>query len=222
MYAIKKESHIYGGDFLNIYSVIANAYDLLDILYFSEKGKNPREVINQIIPNDKVRVLDMCCGTLTNTINIAKTKSDINVMGMDLSRDMLKMARKKIKKQQIRNVYLKCVDVTQTGMQDKSVDYIIIGLVLHESSPELIKKMLEEAKRLLKDDGNLIVLEWEKPKKWYKVIKYSPLYLLETLNCKTFRQFYRTEKKEYFSKYGFKVVQEEHCNYSIVLNMKKK
>lgn len=206
---------------MNIYGMISKAYDLLDIMYFNEKGKNPRQVIMDIIPDSKINILDMCCGTLSNSIAIAKCKPDTRIVGLDLSRDMLRVAKKKLYKRQIKNVYLKCADATKTEMKKQSFDYIIIGLVLHESSPELIKGMLHEAYRLLKDNGNLIVLEWEAPKKLYQTVKFFPLYLGERLNCKTFKQFYAADKELLFRKYGFVVEQKEHCNYGIVMNMKK-
>lgn len=206
---------------MNTYSSISKAYDLLDVTYFKEAGQNPREVIAKMIPNDEINILDMCCGTLSNTIAIAKEKPNIKVVGLDLSKDMLGMAKKKLVEQHIRNVDLKCADATKTEMEKHTFDYIIIGLVLHESSPELIRGMLHEAYRLLKDDGHLIVLEWEPPKRFIQTLKFFPLYLGEIINCKTFKQFYKADKEVYFKKYGFKTIQKEYCNYSIVLKMKK-
>lgn len=206
---------------MNLYGIMSKAYDFLDITYFKEAGKNPREVIMEMIPNRKIKILDMCCGTLSNTIGIAKEKPAVKVVGLDLSRDMLRVAKKKLCRQHIRNVYLKCADATKTEMKEQSFDYIIIGLVLHESGPELIRGMLHEAHRLLKKDGHLIVLEWEPPKKWNQIVKFFPLYLGERCNCKTFQQFYTMDKELFFQKYGFRVEQKEDCNYSIVLNMRK-
>ncbi|MBD5135184.1 MAG: class I SAM-dependent methyltransferase [Lachnospiraceae bacterium] len=206
---------------MNIYNIISKAYDLLDIVYFNEIGKSPRQVIMNMIPNSKINILDMCCGTLSNTITIANCKPDTKVVGLDLSKDMLRVAKKKLYKQQIKNVYLKCADATRTKLKEQSFDYIIIGLVLHECSPELVKGMLHEAYRLLKDNGHLIVLEWEPPKKFHQIVKFFPLYLGERVNCKTFKQFYTADKALLFRKYGFITEQKECCNYSIVLNMKK-
>ena len=44
---------------MNLFSVLSIGYDLLDKIWLSEKGRNPREVIRSIIPNDKCKVLDM-------------------------------------------------------------------------------------------------------------------------------------------------------------------
>lgn len=207
---------------MNIYNVVSKAYDLLEIIFFSEKGKNPVNVILEMVPDRKIRVLDMCCGTLSNTITIAKEKPAVKVMGLDLSEQMLRVAKKKVNRQGMKNVYLKCADAAKTGLPDKSFDYIIIGLVLHESCPEFIKRIMAESNRLLKDEGNIVILEWERQKKFCKFIKFAPLYLLESLHCRTFKKFYLADKKMYFENYGFDVTREEHCNYTIVLKLKKR
>lgn len=206
---------------MNIYSILSKVYDLLDVTYFSEKGNNPRNIIMDMIPNDKINILDMCCGTLSNTISIAKDKPVTKVTGLDLSKDMLSVAKKKINNLHLKNVSLKCKDATKTGLESKTFDYIIIGLVLHESSPKLRDGILKEAYRLLKDDGHLIILEWEAEKRVSRSIKFAPLYLLEVMGCRSFKQFYEADKKEYFKKYKFSVSKMVHCNYSVVLNMKK-
>lgn len=203
------------------YDRISKAYDLLDKHYFSEPGKNPRQVILSMIPHGSVRILDLCCGTLSNSIAIAASRPDAHVTGLDLSREMLREAKRKLCEQRITNVDLYRADAAKTGLESGSFDYIIIGLVLHEISPEQTEGILREAHRLLKDAGTLIVLEWEPPQKLSRIIKFFPLYLGEVLSCKTFQQFYTAEKEPLFTGYGFTVEQTEHCNYSIVLKMKK-
>ncbi|HKM33122.1 MAG TPA: class I SAM-dependent methyltransferase [Lachnospiraceae bacterium] len=135
---------------MNFYGSISKAYSLLDMIYFSERGSNPREVIKRFIPNREVRILDMCCGTLSNTIDIAKEKPKVEVVGLDLSKDMLKVAKDRVKRNQLNNVKLICTDAANTALPSNSFDYIIIGLVLHESSPTLADGMIKEARRLLK------------------------------------------------------------------------
>lgn len=57
---------------MNIYSFLSVGYDLLDRIWLSEKGNDPRRVIESILPNEKCKVLDMCCGTFTNGLSIAR------------------------------------------------------------------------------------------------------------------------------------------------------
>ena len=206
---------------MNIYTFLSLGYDLLDHIWLSEKGINPRNVIQDIIPNASCRILDMCCGTFTNGLMIAKNKPECRVYGIDRSAAMLREAKRKIRKNDLRNVRVKCLDATDTGIKEKTFDYIVIGLVLHECSPELRKNILEEAYRLLKDDGKLIILEWEKQTGIRKRIKYAPLYVLEALNCKSFKNFFLCDKEVYFKEHGFKMTDVVHCNYSSVMSLKK-
>lgn len=206
---------------MSIYGTISNAYDLLDKTYFSEKGENPRNVIQSIIPNSKIKVLDLCCGTLANTFSIAKASDSVEIIGVDLSKEMLAVAEKKCQDANLKNVYLKCGDATNTGFEKESFDYVIIGLVLHESIPSLREKILKEAFRVLKKDGKLIVLEWEHQKSLSRKLKFFPLYLSECLGCLSFHEFYKCNKELYFEKFNFHSTKKIDCNYSVVLEFEK-
>jgi len=206
---------------MNIYTFLSWEYDLLDIIWFGEKGINPRTVIQDIIPNKNCKILDMCCGTLSNGLSIANSKPMCKVFGIDRSKDMLREAKRKIRKNKLSNVKVKVADATESGLKENSYDYIVIGLVLHECSPLLRERIISEAYRLLRDDGKLIVLEWEKQNSLFRKIKYAPLYVLEVLNCKDFKAFFECDKAEYFKLNGFATETEYHCNYSTVMVLTK-
>lgn len=206
---------------MNIYTFLSWEYDLLDVIWFGEKGTNPRDVIERTIPDENCRVLDMCCGTLCNGIPIAKAHPNCKVYGIDRSKDMLREAKRKILKSKLKNIKIKMADATASGLNEKSFDYIVIGLVLHECSKNLRAGILKEAYRLLKDDGKLIILEWERKSDTRSKVKYAPLYALEVLNCRDFKEFYNCNKTEYFHENGFEMLIETHCNYSSVMVFNK-
>ena len=58
-----------------MYKIMSPSYDILDKTFFRNNerkdGRNPREVLAELIPNEKIMVLDMCCGTGSNGINVA-------------------------------------------------------------------------------------------------------------------------------------------------------
>lgn len=207
---------------MNLYSFLSIGYDLLDKLWFSDKGKNPRDVIEKIIPNEACKVLDMCCGTFSNGMSLVKSNPRNQVVGLDRSEAMLREARRKIEKENLKNVTLLCQDATQTGLESASFDYIILGLVLHECDSRLWKAILDEAYRLLKKDGKIIVLEWDKQTAISRKIKFAPLYATETLgNLGYFRKFYNVDKGKFFKNYRFKMIEKHTCNYSAVVVLKK-
>ncbi|MBP5414860.1 MAG: class I SAM-dependent methyltransferase [Lachnospiraceae bacterium] len=208
---------------MNIYSFLSVGYDLLDRIWLSEKGNDPRRVIESILPNEKCKVLDMCCGTFTNGLSIARKNPNNLVVGLDRSKPMLFEGKRKVIKEGLKNVRLLSRDATDTGLKDESFDYIIIGLVLHECDPDLINRILKEAFRLLKKDGSLIILEWEKQKNIRKIVKYAPLYFAEVMcNPGYFTKFYKADKKKLFKKYGFETDLSISCNYTVVMKLKKR
>lgn len=164
----------------------------------------------------------MCCGTFSNGLPIANKNPKNTLVGLDRSESMLKEAKKKTEKANLRNVKLLCRDATQTSLESNYFDYIIIGLVIHECNADLWNGILKEAHRLLKNDGKLIVLEWDKQTKISRKIKFAPLYAVEILvNPKYFRKFYNSDKRKFFRKFGFEIVEKYECNYTAVMSMEK-
>lgn len=206
---------------MNKYNTISKSYDLLDKAYFSEKGENPRKVIQALIPNSSINILDMCCGTLANTFSIAKSSTLIKITGVDISRQMLNVAGKKCQDANLQNVCLRCEDATNIKIDNETFDYVIIGLILHECSPKLRQEIINEAFRVLKKDGRLIILEWEQQKSMIRKIKFLPLYITESMGCISFNNFYRCNKEIYFKQFNFLMKKEISCNYSVVMEFEK-
>lgn len=103
---------------------------------------------------------------------------------------------------------------TNTQFNNKCFDKILISLVLHELEETLAEKILKEATRVLKDDGRIIVTEWEPSDSLWRKMLFFPIHVLEP---KTYRKFIKKDLYEYFRNYGLEVVKEMHCDYSKVL-----
>ncbi len=207
---------------MNVYSFLSVIYDLIDKVWFADKGRNPRMVIEQLIPDDHCMVLDMCCGTFSNGLPIACKNPDNKVVGIDRSRAMLREAKRKVNKAGLRNVRLLCRDALNTGFREETFDYIVIGLVLHECNEGFWKNLLAETHRLLKHDGKLVVLEWDKQSQPGRKVKFAVLYAMEFLgNPRYFKKFYYSDKTKFFEKYQFKMLEKHECNYSSVMVLEK-
>jgi len=200
------------------YKLVSKVYGLLDLIYFRKEETSPRQAVQGMIPNKKVKVLDVCCGTGENSIQIAKKHPRAQIVGVDLSKEMLSLAKKNIARNKLNNIRVKAGDATATGFKEKLFDYAVISLVLHEVEENLASGILSEAKRILKDEGELIVLEWEIPKKLGQKIIFFPIPFLEP---KPFKKLMRANKVEYFKAHGFEMIEEVHCDYSCVYRMKK-
>lgn len=146
-----------------LYKIIAGFYDLLDVIYFRNYENSPRKVVLEAIGTyDKV--LDLCTGTATNAIRISQHRPEAKIVGIDISKDMLRVAKGKLKKKNIQNVKLYEMDATNTKFKDESFDKVLISLVLHELEEPLAESILKEAMRVLKENGEIIVTEWEPSK----------------------------------------------------------
>ncbi len=199
------------------YNLTAWAYDLLDVIYFNNYDKSPRKaVLDAINPDDTI--LDLCTGTGANAVRIGAKIPNTRIIGVDLSQEMLKIARKKARKNAVHNSKLYQMDATDMRFKDKCFDKISISLVLHELDDELSKKLILEARRVLKDDGEIIITEWEPSKELWRRILFAPIAMLEP---KPYKTFIKKDLAKYFKKFGLDIAETIHCDYSKVLRVKK-
>lgn len=200
------------------YKAMSGFYDLLDIIYFRKYETSPRRVVNELVSDQDV-ILDLCTGTGTNAVNLAKKHAGATIVGVDLSKDMLTIAKSKVKKELLTNVRLFQMDATNMRFKDECFDKVLLSLVLHEVDEELAGAIIKEAIRVLKPDGEFIITEWERSKEVGKKILFAPIELLEP---KPYRSFVVKDLYDYFDGFGLEVIEETHCDYSKVLRLRKR
>lgn len=193
-------------------------YDLLDVIYFRKYDTSPRKVVNEAIKGNE-KILDLCTGTGTNAVNIAKRNAGVKIIGVDMSKEMLTIAKSKAKKNKLSNIRFCRMDATNLKFRNESFDKILLSLVLHETDEELAASIMNEAIRVLKSDGEIIITEWERSKKLLEKIIFFPI---EVLEPKPFKSFIVKNLYSYFGEFGLTVAEEVHCDYSKVLRLKKK
>jgi demethylmenaquinone methyltransferase/2-methoxy-6-polyprenyl-1,4-benzoquinol methylase len=128
-----------------------------------------RRMIEPVSFGDGERILDMCCGTGGATFFIAeKAGNTCEIVGMDLSSGQLQYAKKREYSCPTRFVE---GDVTSTAFQENSFDKVLITHAIHEMPREARLATLCEAKRVLKHQGQVIVLELDSPPNvWLKML----------------------------------------------------
>ncbi|MGB2982193.1 MAG: class I SAM-dependent methyltransferase [Candidatus Zixiibacteriota bacterium] len=139
-------------------------YDLLMkycFLPFGGEAKCREELLTRVEFSSGERILDMCCGTGGATLAIAgKAGETSEIVGVDLSWGQLRRARKKRRLSKVR--FLEG-DAASTGFENGHFDKVFITHALHEMPRETRLEVLNEAKRILKDRGRVIVLELDSP-----------------------------------------------------------
>lgn len=79
-------------------------------------------------------------------------------MGIDVSSEMLTVARANLEAANLRNVHVRQGDMYNMPIDDQSVDLATLHLVLHYSDDPV--QVIEEAARVLKPDGRLVIVDF--------------------------------------------------------------
>ncbi len=120
---------------------------------------NPSHVLKIIGINKKVKdVADFGCGYGTFTIPTARMIKG-KVYAIDIEPEMVKETERKARKNKLGNVETILRDFVSngSGLNNKSVDYVMLFNILHADKPE---KLLREVYRILRAGGKLGIIHW--------------------------------------------------------------
>jgi ubiquinone/menaquinone biosynthesis C-methylase UbiE len=105
-------------------------------------------------PFEGMSVLDVGCGT---GIHLARyQKAGCNVYGIDLSPAMLEVARKRLGE----GANLRVGDASNMPYPDTEFDLILMFTVLHEMPHNVRSAVIDETKRVLKEDGRILLIDF--------------------------------------------------------------
>jgi len=160
------------------------------------------KVADLVDEEDKIKILDVCTGTGTQAFAFAKRGYE--VVGIDLSEEMLRMAKKKNKYENVRFVV---ADATKMPFDFEPVyfDFACISFGLHEMPHEVRHQVLDEMRRV---SEKIIVVDYHIPKnrlhRWLHV-SFASLY-----ESKYYRDFAKRDLEELLREHGFRAVKEAY------------
>jgi len=162
----------YRGVYKKWYSWFSHIYDPFRKLFFfffnggfGGEKRFQELIIEWINPQKGERILDICCGTGTLTIMLAgKLRREGRVVGIEISPDQLRVARKKEKPFGLSFLQ---VDAQDLRFSDCYFDKAVICGALHEMPEQVRKNVLSESYRVIKPKGRIVIVEHNKPdRKW--------------------------------------------------------
>lgn len=160
---------------------IAKDYDSLNhIMSLSIDKIWRRKAIKRIKDaGEAPRVLDVACGTGDFSIAIAKAVKKGEVIGVDISKEMLEVMRQKVLKNKLESIISQEVgDGEALRFPDGSFDRVVNAFGIRNFEDR--DKGLREALRVLKYGGRLVILELSRPQN--KIIRwFYDLYFLHIL-----------------------------------------
>lgn len=124
-----------------------------------EKFFEPYKILKTLGLNDSiVDVADLGCGYGTFAIPAAKIING-NIYAIDIDPEMIEIVEQKTKVDDLNNVETILRDFMSegSGLENESVDYVILSNILHGEEPE---KLLREAYRILKPKGKVGIIHW--------------------------------------------------------------
>ncbi len=140
---------------------IAPSYDKLDHLLSVGIDKNwRRKAAKRLRQSKPLKVLDVACGTGDSIV--ALYKSGIrDLTGIDISRKMLAVAEKKLKRKYI-DAKILHEDCASMSFEDETFDAVTTFFGMRNFEDK--KQCLAEMRRVLKPGGTLVVVELSEPR----------------------------------------------------------
>ena len=156
-YLKNKKNFVY-----EMFEIMAKDYDQMnEIISLGKNLKIKKQVIANISIKPDSKVLDICTGTGDMALLIAEHLNAAgNVIGVDFSQKMLDIALHKAK--DIKNIQFIKADALNLPFEDNTFDFSIISYGLR--NVENLKKCILEMKRVTKEGGYVINLDFGKSK----------------------------------------------------------
>jgi demethylmenaquinone methyltransferase/2-methoxy-6-polyprenyl-1,4-benzoquinol methylase len=133
------------------YNLIAKIYD--PIFYLALKPIRIA-VMNELLKYKEKVILDLCCGT-GNQLNLLSKHGFRNLYCLDISDSMLEIAKRDDSPIKIYNE-----DATKTSFDNASFDVVIISFAIHEKDRNTQQALINEAYRIIKKDGFMLVVDY--------------------------------------------------------------
>ena len=147
-----------------MFNNIAPYYDkICHILSFNIDRLWRKRLVKLVVEREPANIVDIATGTGDVAISMARNIPTAQIVGIDLSEEMLKVAQHKIEHSGIKsNIKLLCEDAENLSLASNSFDVVTISFGIRNF--ENIDKGLSECCRILRDGGSLFVMEFSTPK----------------------------------------------------------
>ena len=130
---------------------------------FGIKFIDPQAVLSQLEIRDRVKVADFGCGAGFFSLAFAqKIGKEGMVYALDILPEKLETVNSQARNLGITNITTQRANLEMEGgskLPEQSVDWVIIKDMLYQNKEKA--KILMEAKRVIKNDGKILLIEWK-------------------------------------------------------------
>ncbi|MDM5229390.1 demethylmenaquinone methyltransferase [Cytobacillus sp. NJ13] len=147
----------------SVFEKIYGNYDKMNsVISFQQHLRWRKDTMKKMNVQKGSKALDVCCGTADWSIALAEAVGESGkVIGLDFSKNMLKIGEGKIKDRKLKQVELVHGNAMELPFADNSFDYVTIGFGLR-NVPDYLQ-VLKEMHRVAKPGGIAVCLETSQP-----------------------------------------------------------
>jgi ubiquinone/menaquinone biosynthesis C-methylase UbiE len=180
-------------------------YDLVTVPFRVVENK----VAALVPPGPQVKVLDVAAGTGRQAFSLARRGN--SVTGLDLSPDMLAVARSK---NRYANAALVEGDATALPFEDASFDVTHIAFALHDMPPAMRPLVLAEMRRVTRPGGSVIVVDYFLPPRGLR--RWFGYRFIRSIDSKFYPSFAFIDLAALVRAAGISVLGEKHAFFGMV------
>lgn len=144
----------------NVYEIVPyTSFDSLNATYPHPEMKELRtRVLDKVLPGiDGKSILDIGCGVGSITLDIAQQNPGSRVYGIEILDSLINQCKMNAQIHEVSNVDFKTGDIYKLPFDNESMDTVTCFFMLHHIDD--IPAGLQEIKRVLNKDGNLIAVD---------------------------------------------------------------
>lgn len=131
--------------------------------------QNYHNILKKHIPNPPQTILDMGCSVGMSTFALQDLYPNAQVTGLDLSPYFLAVAHYRAQERQAKINWVHAA-AESTGLPNASFDLVSIFLVCHELPQTATKQIFAEARRLLRPNGHLAIMDMNPKAEAFKMM----------------------------------------------------
>jgi len=180
-----------------VFDILAPFYDFVTMPFARVRDK----VVNFTRARNGSRILDVATGTGKQAFAFAR--SGYEVIGIDLSESMLKVAKKKNK---YGNVKFEVADATNLPFEESSFDVSCVSLGLHDMPLTIREKALKEMARVTKTKGMIVIVDYALPKN--EISKFLIYHFVKLYEGKYYSNFIKSDLETLLRKIGVEIKEE--------------
>jgi len=180
-----------------VFGILAPFYDIVTMPFSKIRDK----VADFTTPRNGSKILDIATGTGKQAFAFAKKGYD--VIGIDLSEAMLKVANKKNK---YGNVKFEVADATHLPFEDNSFDVTCVSFGLHDMPLTIREKALKEMVRVTKTKGMTVIVDYALPKN--EIGRFLIYHFVNLYEGRYYSTFIKSDLQALLKKIGIEIKEE--------------